>query len=86
MGTGGCFSGVAGVLKAPIRALRRDRACDVGQPVGPARRRAPAGGIGVGFLPPGARRLAAGLGPGRRVVTILIDSGLKYLAGDLFAA
>ena len=32
-----------------------------------------------------ARRLAAELGPGRRVVTILIDSGLKYLAGDLFA-
>ena len=24
-------------------------------------------------------------GPGRRVVTILVDTGLKYLAGDLFA-
>jgi cysteine synthase A len=33
-----------------------------------------------------ARRLAAELGPGRRVVTILVDSGLKYLAGDLYGA
>jgi cysteine synthase len=32
-----------------------------------------------------ARRLAAELGPGRRVVTILVDTGLKYLAGDLYA-
>lgn len=30
-----------------------------------------------------ALRLAAELGPGRRVVTIQCDSGLKYLAGDL---
>jgi cysteine synthase len=83
-------------------------------------------GIGVGFLPPGAkldladeimaiadedafetarevarreglfagqtsganvfaaRHLAARLGPRQRVVTILVDTGLKYLAGDLF--
>jgi cysteine synthase A len=33
-----------------------------------------------------ARRLAAELGPGRRVVTILVDSGLKYLAGDLYGS
>jgi cysteine synthase len=32
-----------------------------------------------------ARRLAAELGPGHRVVTILVDTGLKYLAGDLYA-
>jgi cysteine synthase A len=32
-----------------------------------------------------ARRLAEELGPGRCVVTILVDTGLKYLAGDLFA-
>jgi cysteine synthase A len=30
------------------------------------------------------RRLAAGLGAGTRVVTILVDTGLKYLTGDLF--
>jgi len=34
----------------------------------------------------GAQRLAADLGAGKRVVTILIDSGLKYLCGDLFVA
>jgi cysteine synthase len=31
-----------------------------------------------------AQRLAAELGPGGRVVTVLIDTGLKYLSGDLF--
>jgi cysteine synthase A len=31
-----------------------------------------------------ALRLARRLGPGRRVVTVQVDSGLKYLAGDLF--
>ena len=29
-------------------------------------------------------QLAERLGPGRTVVTIQVDSGLKYLAGDLF--
>ncbi len=32
-----------------------------------------------------ARRVAAGLGRGKRVVTLLCDSGLRYLADDLFA-
>ena len=32
-----------------------------------------------------ALELARRLGPGKRVVTPLVDSGLKYLAGDLFA-
>jgi cysteine synthase len=32
-----------------------------------------------------AERTAARLGAGRRVVTVQVDSGLKYLAGDLFA-
>ena len=31
-----------------------------------------------------ALRLAAELGPGRRVATVAVDTGLKYLAGDLF--
>jgi cysteine synthase A len=30
--------------------------------------------------------LARGLGPGKVVATVAVDSGLKYLAGDLFAA
>jgi cysteine synthase len=33
-----------------------------------------------------ALRVAERLGPGRTVVTIQVDSGLKYLAGDLFIA
>ena len=32
-----------------------------------------------------ALELARRLGPGKRVVTPLVDSGLKYLAGDLYA-
>ena len=32
-----------------------------------------------------ALRLAAELGPGSRVATVIVDTGLKYLAGDLFA-
>jgi cysteine synthase A len=32
-----------------------------------------------------ALRLARRLGPGKRVATTLVDSGMKYLAGDLYA-
>ena len=34
----------------------------------------------------GALQLAAELGPGQRVATVAVDTGLKYLAGDLFTA
>jgi cysteine synthase len=34
----------------------------------------------------GAIELARELGPGRTVVTVAVDTGLKYLAGDLFEA
>jgi|SRR5581483_761545 len=128
VGTGGCFSGVAEVLKtanARIRCVAVEPATSrnlSGGDLGPHRLE----GIGVGFLPPSARldladeivgvtdedafatagdlarreglfvgatsganvfaaqRLSADL-PGKRVVTVLVDSGLKYLAGDLFA-
>jgi cysteine synthase len=30
-------------------------------------------------------QLARELGPGRTVATVAVDTGLKYLAGDLFA-
>ena len=33
-----------------------------------------------------AVRLAERLGEGRRVVTVAVDSGLKYLGGPLYAA
>ena len=128
VGTGGCFSGVAEVLKShnpAVRCIAVEPATSrnlSGGPLGGHRLE----GIGVGFVPPAfrldladeiaavtdqdafaaarevarreglfagqtsganvvaAKRLAAELGPGRRVVTILIDTGLKYLASDLF--
>jgi cysteine synthase A len=128
VGTGGCFSGVAEVLKgrgSSVRCVAVEPASSRNLSQGPigAHRLE---GIGVGFVPPAARldladeiaavddddafaaarelarseglfagqssganlvvarRLAEELGPGRRVVTVLIDTGLKYLAGDLF--
>jgi cysteine synthase A len=33
-----------------------------------------------------AIRIARELGPGKIVTTVAVDTGLKYLAGDLFAA
>ena len=127
IGTGGCFSGVAEMLKShtsSVRCVAVEPATSrnlSGGPLGGHRLE----GIGVGFVPPGARldladeitavtdedafaaarevarreglfagqtsganivaarRLAAELGPGRRC-TILVDTGLKYLAGDLY--
>ncbi len=43
------------------------------------------GGASTGLNVVAALRLAAELGPGRRVVTLNCDSGLKYLGGDLYA-
>jgi cysteine synthase A len=42
-------------------------------------------GISSGCNVVGAVRLAQELGEGRTVVTVAVDSGLKYLAGDLYA-
>jgi cysteine synthase A len=41
-------------------------------------------GISTGLNVAGALQLATELGPGARVATVAVDSGLKYLAGDLF--
>jgi len=43
-------------------------------------------GTSSGLNVAAAVRLARELGPGHRVVTVAVDSGLKYLAGDLFTA
>lgn len=129
VGTGGCFSGNAEVLKAKAPSVR----CVA---IEPATSRALSGkgplsghrqeGTGPGFVPAicrldladeivavsdedayhvarrlaheegifggitsganvwAALRQARELGPGRRVVTVVVDSGLKYLQGDLF--
>jgi len=42
-------------------------------------------GTSTGLNVVGALRLATELGPGHTVVTVAVDTGLKYLAGDLFA-
>lgn len=129
VGTGGCFSGNAEVLKAEVPGVH----CVAMEP---ANTRALSGaknmgghrleGMGAGFIPSicrmdladeivavtdedaydtarrlahvegifggissganvcAAMRLARRLGEGRRVVTVICDSGLKYLHGDLF--
>jgi cysteine synthase A len=41
-------------------------------------------GTSSGLNVAGALRLARELGPGHTVVTVAVDTGLKYLAGDLF--
>jgi cysteine synthase A len=42
-------------------------------------------GVSTGLNVLAACQLARELGPGRRVATVAVDTGLKYLAGDLFA-
>jgi cysteine synthase len=41
-------------------------------------------GVSTGLNVVGALQLARELGPGHRVATVAVDTGLKYLAGDLF--
>lgn len=49
-----------------------------------ARREGLFAGISSGANVAAALRVAARLGRGNRVVTVLCDSGLRYLGGDLF--
>jgi cysteine synthase len=42
-------------------------------------------GTSTGLNVVAALQLARELGPGRRVATVAVDTGLKYLAGDLFS-
>jgi cysteine synthase A len=41
-------------------------------------------GVSSGLNVIGALQVARELGPGHTVVTVAVDTGLKYLAGDLF--
>ena len=43
-------------------------------------------GVSSGLNVVGALQVAGELGPGQTVVTVAVDTGLKYLAGDLFEA
>jgi cysteine synthase len=42
-------------------------------------------GISSGLNVAAAVRIASELGPGHTVATVAVDTGLKYLAGDLFS-
>jgi cysteine synthase len=42
-------------------------------------------GTSTGLNVAGAIEIARELGPGRTVVTVAVDTGLKYLAGDLYS-
>ena len=65
-----------------VRAIDENESCDM------ARRAAREEGIfagtssGLNFV--GALQLARELGPGKVVATVAVDTGLKYLAGDLY--
>jgi cysteine synthase A len=41
-------------------------------------------GVSTGLNVVAALRLAEELGPGQTVATVAVDSGFKYLAGDLY--
>jgi cysteine synthase len=43
-------------------------------------------GTSTGLNVAAALQIAAELGAGHRVATVAVDSGLKYLAGDLFSS
>lgn len=43
-------------------------------------------GVSTGLNVVGAIDIAMELGEGHTVVTVAVDTGLKYLAGDLFTA
>jgi cysteine synthase A len=64
------------------------RAIDEGQARATARRLAREegifAGISTGLNVTAALQLARELGPGHNVCTVAVDTGLKYLAGDLF--
>jgi len=70
------YDDVRAVREADARAMARRLAREEGLLVGTS------SGLNVAA----AVQLARELGPGKTVATVAVDSGLKYLAGDLFAS
>jgi cysteine synthase A len=68
------FDEVVAVPEAEAFAMAREAARTEGVFSGPS--------TGANVI--AALRIARRLGPGRRVVTVQVDSGLKYLAGSLY--
>jgi cysteine synthase A len=81
-----------GIVPPLLREGDYDRvlAIDEGEARAMARRLAREEGIfagtSSGMNVVGAVQLAKELGPGKTVVTVAVDFGLKYLAGDLYSA
>lgn len=74
--TPGSYDEARAIDEAEARALARRLAREEGIFAGVS--------TGVNVL--AALQLAAELGPGRTVATVAVDTGLKYLAGDLYEA
>ncbi len=70
-----CYDEVRGIEEEEGRKTARRMACDEGI----------FAGTSSGLNMAGALQLARELGEGKTVVTVAVDSGLKYLAGDLYA-
>ena len=66
------------------RAIDEDEARDMARRL--AREEGIFAGVSTGLNVVAALQLARELGPGHSVVTVAVDTGLKYLAGDLFTA
>ena len=69
-------------LADEIMPVKDEDACETARQL--ARREGIFGGITSGANVWAALQRARGLGPGKRVVTVIVDSGLKYLHGNLY--
>jgi cysteine synthase A len=71
-----------GDLVDGVMAVKNEDAYDIGRQL--ARKEGIFGGITSGANVWAAIQRARELGPGKKIVTIVIDSGLKYLMGELY--
>jgi cysteine synthase len=74
--TSGTYDEVRAIEECDARAMARRLAREEGI----------FAGVSTGLNAVAALRLAEELGPGRTVATVAVDTGLKYLAGDLYDA
>ena len=82
MGAGFVPSGMRMDLVDEVVAVDDDEALDAAREL--ARVEGLFGGSSSGANLQSALRIAERLGAGKRVVTVVVDSGLKYLSGELY--